>query len=98
MPSPPKAVLGIIGREETDLGDELQSGIQCTLLDGRPLAKPGGIHPVLVAARPALVVHVFRHGVEQAPGGLLGRLQLRSPPLAFIESLNPFQSSLVGEF
>ena len=50
-------------------GDQLQGGVQGTLLDLRPLAEPSRVHTVLIAACTTLVIDKLGHGVKQTPGG-----------------------------
>ncbi|MNG16281.1 hypothetical protein D3C84_1001770 [compost metagenome] len=68
---------------------QLQGGAESSLFDDCALSKPRGVHAVLVAARPAFMIDVLRHCVEQAPGGAFSGFQLGAAtlPLEHVQHL-----------
>jgi hypothetical protein len=54
------------------LGHQLQGMVQRTLFQSGTLTEPGTVQAVLLAPGTAFVVYVFRHRIEQPPGGARG--------------------------
>jgi hypothetical protein len=71
--------------------------VESALLQIGPLAEPGTVEPVLLAAGAPLVVHELGDRVQQAPGGALGRLQFRTMGLAFVHRLHLLEGALVRQ-
>ena len=79
------------------LRDQLQCVFQGALLECSTLAEPGTVQAVVLTARLFLVVYELGHCTEQAPCGILGRLQFSATAMTFEQGLHLLEGTLVGQ-
>src|SRR5690606_8687910 len=77
-------------------GNQRERLAECLLLQGGTLTKPGGVQPVIITARPSLVIDKIGDGIEQAIGGTVVRGQMRSATFAIEKRTDLTHGSLVG--